>query len=335
MKLSTLQVLLRRMAALAVLCAVLTGGARAEEPIVLRFSHIVSANDPKGIGAELFRKRVEERLADKVQVQVFPGGELFTDEQIFEALWFRDVHLAAPSLSKFRNLTKRLQVFDLPFLFEDVEAVHRFQDSETGQHLLNAAIDKGIKGLAYWDNGMRVLSAPQPLRRPEDAAGLKFRIEPSAVIEAQYETLDALPVRLPFGRVYDALSSGLVDAQENSWSNSYSQKFHRFTKNFTETDHSFLGYMVIVNVLFWESLPPDIRTELEKILAEVSVEVRRIAQEKAQSSRQAVIADGAQVLELSPAEREAWINTLKPVWQQFEADIGKEVIDAAVAAGRK
>jgi C4-dicarboxylate-binding protein DctP len=334
MKLSMLPVLLRRMAALAVLGTVLTG-AWAEEPIVLRFSHIVSATDPKGIGAELFRKRVEERLANKVRVEVFPGGELFTDEQIFEALWFRDVHLAAPSLSKFRNLTQRLQVFDLPFLFEDVEAVHRFQDSETGQQLLNAAIDKGIKGLAYWDNGMRVLSAPRSLRSPEDAAGLKFRIESSAVIEAQYEILDALPVRLPFGRVYDALSSGLVDAQENSWSNSYSQQFHRFNKDFTETNHSFLGYMVIVNVLFWESLPPDIRTELEKILAEVSVEVRRIAQEKAQSSRQAIVAEGAQVLELGPAEREAWINTLKPVWQQFEAEIGKEVIDAAVAAGRK
>lgn len=334
MKTTSLRTLMLHTGAVFALFAVLTAETLAAEPILIRFSHVVSEQAPKGMGAELFKKRVEERLAGKVAVEVYPGSQLFTDEQVLLAMLTGDVQLAAPSLSKFGTLTPQLQVFDLPFLFPDAEAVHRFQASETGQLLLEVMLDKGFKGLAYWDNGMRVISANQPLRSPTDADGLIFRIEPSDVIDAQYRPLGVLPMKLPFNQVYDALQSGLVDGHENTWSNIYTQKLHTLDQHFTTTSHSFLGYMVVTNARFWESLPADIRSELEAILAEVTEEVNRIAAEQAQSSRQQVIDAGAPVIEPSPAERELWLGQWKPVWQQFENAIGKAVIDAAVAAGQ-
>jgi C4-dicarboxylate-binding protein DctP len=325
------QALFLRVAALVLSCAV-SAGAWAQEPIIIRFSHVVSEADPKGIGAELFKQRVEERLAEKVRVEVYPDSQLFTDEQVLLALLTGDVQLAAPSLSKFGDVTPQLQVFDLPFLFESIEAVHRFQASETGRKLLDSMRDKGIQGLDYWDNGLRVISAIRPLRAPADAAGLKFRIEASDVIEAQYRMLDALPVKLSFNQVYDALQSGLVDGQENSWSNIASQQLYKLGQSFTETRHSFLGYMVVTSVKFWDSLPAEVRTELEKILAEVTAEVNRIAREQAASSRQTVIDAGAAVIELSPVEKELWVGQWKQVWERFENRIGTEIVAAAVAA---
>jgi C4-dicarboxylate-binding protein DctP len=302
-----------------------------DDPIVIRFSHVVGENTPKGIGANRFKQLTEERLAGKVRVEVYPSSRRFTDDEALTALLFGDLELAAPSLAKFRRFTKRLQVFDLPFLFDDVEAVHRFQASEPGQALLGTMVDRGIKGLAYWDNGMRVMSANKPLRTPADVEGLTFRIEPSRVMEMQYRALGATTLRLPFKKVFDALDIGLVDGQENAWSNIASQGFHKVQKSFTATSHSFLGYMVVTNAGFWEALPNDIRTTLEEILAEVSVEVNRIAAEQASSGQQAVAA-AANVLIPTAEEREAWRRTLQPVWQDFEQQIGKEIIEAALAA---
>ncbi len=318
----------------AVSCLVLAtaGKVLADEPIVVRFSHVVSESTPKGIGAELFKKRVEERLAGKVRVEVYPNSQRFTDEQVLLGLLFGDVQLAAPSLAKFRSFSPRLQVFDLPYLFDDMGAVKRFQASPVGLDLLSAMSARGIKGLAYWNNGMRVMSADKPLRAPTDAAGLVFRIEPSRVMEAQYEALGALALELPFHRVYDALASGLVDGQENAWSNIHSRAFHQLQKDFTETRHSVLAYMVVTSTRFWDSLPADIRTELEVILSEVTLEVNRIAEEKAQSARQAVLDEGGRALELTAEERQAWKDALKPVWQRFQGEIGQDVIDAAMAS---
>ena len=305
--------------------------AADEAPILIRFAHVVGENTPKGQGANLFKKLVEERLAGRVRVEVYPNSQRFTDDEVLRALLFGEVELAAPSLAKFRSFTRTLQVFDLPFLFADIEAVHRFQVGEVGQRLLDAMIPRGLKGLAYWDNGMRVMSADQPLRTPGDVRGLTFRIEPSAVIEAQYEELGATTLRLPFNKVFDALDIGLVDGQENAWSNIESKKFYEVQEYFAETRHSFLGYMVVTSVKFWDSLPAEVRTALEEILQEVSVEVNRIALEQTKSSREKVIEalGGDRVQTLSEEERAAWRDALQPVRQQFQEQIGQDIIQAA------
>ena len=310
--------------------------AALAEPITIRFSHVVSEKAPKGIGARLFKERAEQELAGKVKVEIYPDSQRYTDEQVLTALLMGDIELAAPSLAKFRSVSKKMQIFDLPFLFSDVEAVHRFQVSSEGQSLLDAMLSRGIRGLAYWDNGMRVMSANKALLQPADAQRLTFRTEPSNVIEAQYAILGATNLRLPFSRVFDALDRGLVDGQENSWSNIVSKRFHAVQNYFTETNHSYQGYMVVTTGRFWDALPPQIRSTLEEILAEVSVKVNKIAVEKAREGREAVRnSSTSQVIGLTPEQRAAWRETLQPVWKQFENQIGQDIIAVAVAAGEK
>jgi C4-dicarboxylate-binding protein DctP len=307
----------------------------AAEPILIRFSHVVGEDTPKGVGAALLQRLVAERLGGRVAVEVYPRSRKFNDDQALLALVFGDIELAAPSFSKFRAFSKQIQVFDLPFLLPGAEAVHRFQESETGQGLLASMTSQGLQGLAYWDNGMRAMSANKPLRRPEDIAGLRFRIEPSRVMEAQYQALDVATVPLPFKYVAEALKMGLVDGQENAWSNIYAQGFQDYQQYFTDVGHSFLGYMLVTNAEFWSQLPSDIRAALEAIIAEVTAEVNRLASERSLSDRERIIALGkSEVIMLSDAERAAWRERMLPVWQEFEPQIGKEVIEAALAAGR-
>lgn len=321
-------------AAVVLLTTFISGiGAVLAEPITIRFSHVVSESAPKGIGAQLFKERAEQELAGKVKVEIYPDSQRYTDNQVLTALLMGEIELAAPSLAKFRSVSKKLQLFDLPFLFGDVQAVHRFQASPQGKLLLDAMLKRGIKGLAYWDNGMRVMSANKALMQPADAQKLIFRTEPSNVIEAQYATLGATNLRLPFSRVFDALDRGLVDGQENSWSNIVSKRFHEAQKYFTETNHSYLGYMVVTTSRFWDALPPQIRSKLQEILTEVSVKVNKIAVEKAQEGREAVRnSSTSEVISLTPEQRSIWRETLQPVWKQFESQIGHDVIAAAVAA---
>ncbi len=303
------------------------------EPIVIRFSHVVAEQTPKGSGANRFKQLVEEKLAGRVRVEIFPRAKLYNDDEVFIALLNNDVQLAAPSLSKFSTITKALEVYDLPFLFNDSAAVERFQNSETGRSLLNALDDKGLKGLGYWPNGMRVISANKPLRSPSDVRGLSLRVEPSKVIEAMYQDLGAIPVKLPFAHTRDALRRELVEGQENSWSNIYSQGFQTLQTNITETNHSFQGYMLIVSKTFWNNLPADIRSELETILAQVTEEVKVQAAEQAQQDRQAIIAAGKpNVIALTDQERASWRQAMTPVWAKFSKQINPAVIAAAQAA---
>ncbi len=321
---------------LGILCllALSVAPLRADEPILIRFSHVVGDNTPKGKGAEMFKQRVEERLAGKVKVEIYPRSLKFNDDEVFMALLFGDVEMAAPSLSKFRGYAPVLEVFDLPFLFKDVDHVHRFQQSDIGQQLLQTMLPVGIEGLAYWDNGMRAISADKPLRVPADADGLAFRIEPSTVIQRQYAEIGVVAVPMPFSLVYDAIRTGVVDGQENSWSNIYSRDIQALQKNFTELDHSFQGYMVITSQEFWDDLPTGIRSELTDILAEVTVEVNRMAAEQAASDRQKVAeTQGVEILAPSQKDLQLWRDAMTPIWDQFEPEIGAVVIDAAVAAG--
>jgi C4-dicarboxylate-binding protein DctP len=301
--------------------------------IVIKFSHVVAEHTPKGQGAEMFKKLVEERLPGKVRVEVYPNSQLFGDAKEMEALELGDVQLIAPSLSKFDRYTHKLQIFDLPFLFDDMAAVDRFQNSKPGQELLTHIRDDGYLGLAYWHNGLKQLSANKPLRKPEDARGLKFRIQASDVLLAQFEAIGANPQKMAFAEVYQALQVGTVDGQENTWSNIYSQKFFEVQKYITESNHGLLDYMLVTNTDFWEDLPDDVRGELEKIVAEVTVEVNKLANQLNDEDKQRIIESGrTEVIQLTPEERAAWKQAMQPVWEKFSDDIGDDLIEAAKAS---
>jgi C4-dicarboxylate-binding protein DctP len=308
---------------------------QTSQPIKIKFSHVVAESTPKGIGAQLFKQQVEKRLAGKIVVEIYPNSQLYDDNKVMEALLLGDVQLAAPSLAKFGKYTKKLQVFDLPFLFNDLQAVDRFQQGPMGQNLLSSMEKYGYLGLGYWHNGMKQLSANKPLRVPADAKGLKFRIQQSQVLQTQFDALSASPQKLAFAEVYNALQTGVVDGQENTWSNIESKKFYEVQKYFSETNHGVLDYLVVTNAKFWKALPDDIRTELEKILAEVTTEVNKLAYELAQASRQKVIDFGketgkTEVLTLTKEQLTQWRKAMQPVWKQFEQEIGKDVIEAAL-----
>ncbi len=302
------------------------------EPILIRFSHVVGENTPKGIGAKMFKELVEQRLAGKVRVEIYPRSQRFTDEQALLGLLFGDVEMAAPSFTKFRKFSRVLQVFDLPFLFENVDEIHAFQQSETGQKLLSSMEDRGIKGLTYWDNGMRVISANRPIRTPADLKGLTLRIEPSYVFQRQYSSFGAIATPMPFKRLPGALRVGVVDGYENAWSNVLSRGLHLLRHHFTEVGHSYLGYMVVTSVAFWDRLPADVQVELKSILDEVTAVVNKLAKEKARADREVIMkTSNVAVIKLDAAAKKQWREAMQPLWKEFEADIGTEVMEAAKA----
>ncbi|MBE7377077.1 TRAP transporter substrate-binding protein [Pseudomonas lopnurensis] len=306
------------------------------EPIVIKFSHVVAEDTPKGKGALMFKRLAEERLPGQVSVEVYPNSTLFGDADELEALRNDDVQLLAPSLAKFEQYTKQVQVFDLPFLFDDLDAVNRFQKRAKGRQLLRSMEDKNLTGLAYWHNGMKQLSATRALRMPRDASGLSFRIQPSAVLEAQFDAVGATTRKLAFAEVYDALKTGTVQGAENPWSNIYSKKMHTVQPYITETNHGVLDYMVVSNTRFWMGMPHKIRFELEAILDEVSYMVNLEAEQLNQADRERIRQSGtSEVITLTQEEREAWREAMRPVWQQFESVIGADIIKAAETVNRK
>lgn len=306
----------------------------AQEPIIIKFSHVTADNTPKGQGALKFKELAEKKLPGKVEVQVFPNSQLFADDQEMDALLLGDIQLLAPSLSKFDRYTKKLQVYDLPFLFKNLEAVDRFQKGAEGKELLNSMRDKGIQGLAYWSNGMKQLSTIKPqLQRPEDVKGLKFRIQDSDVLQAQFRALDANPQKMAFSEVYQALQTGVVDGQENTWSNIYTQKFHEVQQSITETNHGVILYMVIANSDWWDGLPADIQKGLSEAMNEASEYANKLAYELNEHDRQLIVDAGrAKIHTLSDTDLAEWRKKMEPLWKQYEADIGKDLIDAAIKA---
>ena len=304
-------------------------------PITLKFSHVVADNTPKGQMATRFKELVDERLAGKVNVEIFPNGQLFGDNKVLEALLLGDVHLASPSLSKFKKYTKKLQIFDLPFLFDDMAAAERFQQSPAGQGLLKEVEAKGLIGLGYMHNGMKQVSASKPLHVPADADGLKFRIMSSDVLAAQFEAVGATPLKKPYSEVFTLLQTKAIDGQENTWSNIRSKKFYEVQSNITSSDHGLLDYMVVTSAEFWNGLPDDVRTELKKALDEAVAHGNVVAAEKAMSDKQAIIdSKRTNVIELTAAERQLWKDAMKPVWNEFEDIVGKDLLDAAKASNQ-
>ncbi|VXC53639.1 TRAP transporter substrate-binding protein [Pseudomonas sp. 8O] len=319
-----------------VLASLSSTAALADEPILIKFSHVVTDATPKGQGALLFKQLVEERLAGKVKVEVYPNSSLFGDANELEALRNNDVQLLAPSLAKFEQYTKQLQVFDLPFLFDDLDAVNRFQKRAKGRQLLRSMEEHNIVGLAYWHNGMKQLSATRALNMPGDANGLSFRIQPSAVLEAQFGQVGANSQKLPFSEVFKALQSGQVQGAENPWSNIYSQKLHEVQPFISETNHGVLDYMLVSNSRFWYGIPHHIRMELEAIIDEVTYAVNKQAEAANQADRQRIVDSGrSQVINLTAEQRQAWRDAMRPVWEQFQGQIGSDVIKAAQTVNRK
>ncbi|MDJ0947904.1 MAG: TRAP transporter substrate-binding protein [Alphaproteobacteria bacterium] len=320
-------------AAAAVLAVTIASADVRADPIVIKFSHVVAENTPKGQMANKFKELVESRMGDKVKVDVFPNSQLFGDNKVLEAMLLGDVQIAAPSLSKFKKYTKKLQVFDLPFLFTDIEAVDRFQNSPKGQELLRSMEDKGLLGLGYLHNGMKQMSARRPLKTPKDAKGLKFRIQTSDVLAAQFKAVKAIPVKKPFSEVFTLLQTKAIDGQENTWSNIYSKKFFEVQAHITESNHGVIDYLIVTSSEFWTDLPADVRGGVEKAMAEAIAHGNQVALDKAVEDRQKIIDSGrSKVIELTPEQRQKWVDSMKPVWGKFQKEIGKDLIDAALAA---
>ncbi len=318
-------------ATLALAAAFALVPAAAEAQIVIKFSHVVADKTPKGQAALKFKELAEKLLPGKVQVQVFPNSQLYGDAKELEALLLGDVQFIAPSLSKFDRYTKKLQVFDLPFLFDDVEAVDRFQSSAQGKALLESMTNRGLRGLAYWHNGMKQLSDDKDaLKRPDDVKGLKFRIQASDVLEAQFKALGANPQKMAFSEVYQALQTGVVDGQENTWSNIYSQKFYEVQKTIAETNHGVIDYMVVTNEKWWSGLPPDIRKGLAEAMAEATAYGNKLANDINEGDKKRIAEAGkAKIQKLGKEDLAAWKKTMEPVWKKFEGDIGPDLIEAA------
>jgi len=313
-----------------------SGAALAQGPIVVKFSHVVADATPKGQGALKFKEVAEKLLPGKVQVQVFPNSQLFGDAKEMEAVLLGDVQFIAPSLSKFDRYTKKIQVFDLPFLFDDIAAVDRFQQSAAGKALLDSMKNRGLQGLAYWHNGMKELSTNRDkLTRPEDVKGLKFRIQASDVLEAQFRALGANPQKMAFAEVYQALQTGVVDGQENTWSNIYSQKFHEVQKTIAVTNHGVIDYMVVTNAKWWDGLPADIRKGLQQAMDEATAFSNKLANELNERDRKRIEEAGkAKIQPLSKEDVAAWRKAMEPVWKKFEGDIGKDLIEAALKSNQ-
>ncbi|MEG3660400.1 DctP family TRAP transporter solute-binding subunit [Celeribacter halophilus] len=298
--------------------------------MVIKFSHVTNTDKhPKGIAAQLFADRVNEEMDGKVCVEVYPNSTLYNDDQVLEAMLQGDVQMAAPSLSKFETFTKVYRIFDLPFMFKNMDAVEEFQNSEAGEAMKHVMARRGLLGLEFWHNGLKQISANKPLINPEDAAGLKFRVQPSDVLVAQMEALNASPQPMAFSEVYGALQTGVVDGQQNTWSNIYGQKFFEVQDGVTETNHGLLDYMVVTSVDWWEGLDADIRDQLATILEEVTVERNAAIGQVDADNRQAVLDAGGVIRELTEEQRQAWVDMMKPVWAQFEADVGADNIALA------
>ncbi len=302
----------------------------AQAPIVIKFSHVVAQDTPKGKGAEKFKELAEKRLPGKVKVEVYPNSTLYKDGEEMEALSLGSVQLLAPSLAKFGPLGAReFEVFDLPYIFDNYEELHKVTGGEAGKALFKKLESKGITGLAYWDNGFKVMSANTPIKLPADLKGKKMRIQSSQVLAAQMKALGALPQTMAFSEVYQALQTGVVDGTENPPSNLYTQKMHEVQKHVAMTNHGYLGYAVITNKKFWDGLPPDIRKELEAAMVEATKYANDIALKENEDAIAKVKASGKSAVYTPTAEeRAAWKKALVQVHKDMEGRIGKDTIQA-------
>jgi C4-dicarboxylate-binding protein DctP len=304
--------------------------AAAQTPIVIKFSHVVATDTPKGRAAERFKELAEKMTNHRVKVEVYPNSQLYKDKEELEALQLGAVQMLAPSLAKFGPLgVKEFEVFDLPYIFPSKAALYTVTEGPIGKGLLQKLEPKGITGLAYWDNGFKVMSANKPLHMPADFRGLKMRIQSSKVLDAQMRALGANPQALAFSEVYQALQTGVVDGTENPPSNMYTQKMHEVQKHVTVSSHGYLGYAVIVNKKFWDGLPADIRTQLQQAMNDATKYEKAIAQQDNDQALEAIRKAGkTTIYNLNPQEQAAWRKALLPVQKQMESRVGADLINS-------
>jgi C4-dicarboxylate-binding protein DctP len=311
-------------------CALLAfaGSALAQQPIVIKFSHVVAVDTPKGKGAEYFKKLAEERTKGRVKVEVYPNSQLYKDGEEMEALQLGSVQMLAPSVAKFGPLGAReFEVFDLPYIFDSFADLHKVTDGPVGKKLFKKLETKSITGLAFWDNGFKDFSANRALRLPGDVKGLKMRIQSSNVLDAEIRALGGLPQKMAFSEVYQGLQTVVVDGTENPPSNFYTQKMHEVQKFLTLTDHGVIEYAVIANKPFWDGLPADIRTTLEGAMKDATKFANDIAKKENDDALEGVRKSGkTEVITLTAAQKAEWKKALVPVHREMESRIGKDII---------
>ena len=313
----------------AILAAALAvGAAQAQQPIVIKFSHVVAENTPKGKGALKFKELAEARTKGRVKVDVYANSTLFKDGEEMQMLELGNVQLLAPSVSKFGPLGVRaFEVFDLPYIFDNEKDLHNVTQGRIGKELFKKLESKGIIGLAFWDNGFKQMSSNKPLKTPADFRGQKLRIQSSKVLDGQMRALGATPQVMAFSEVYQALQTGVVDGQENTWSNIYTQKFFEVQKYITVSDHGVIEYAVIANKKFWDGLPADMRAALDGAMKDATKYANDIAKQENDEALEKIKASGrSQIIMLTPEEKKAWKKAELKVHRENEGSIGKELI---------
>jgi C4-dicarboxylate-binding protein DctP len=331
---SAMRSLTRRAACAAGVMLMFSIGAQAQAPIIVKFSHVVAPDTPKGNGALKFKELAEARTNGRVKVEVYPNSQLYKDKEEMEALQLGSVQMLAPSLAKFGPLgVKEFEVFDLPFIFMDTAAFRAVTDGPVGADLFKKLEPKGIKGLGIWDNGFHIMSANKPLHHVADFKGLKMRIQSSKVLDAQMRALGAVPQVMAFSELYQGLQSGVVDGTEGVPSNFYTQKIYEVQKDITISNHGHLAYAVIVNKKFWDGLPGDIRTTLEGAMKEATTYANAIAATENATALERIKASGkTKIYTLTPDETNEWKKALMPVHKEMESRVGKATIDAVYRA---
>jgi len=316
-------------ASIAVLALGLAGPASAQSPIIIKFSHVVATDTPKGKASEKFKELAEKYTGGKVKIEVYPNSTLYKDKEELEALQLGSVQMLAPSNSKFGPLgIREFEVFDLPYILPDLKTLRKVTEGPLGLRLLKLLDTKGITGLAYWDNGFKQMSANKKLVTPADYQGVKFRIQSSRVLQAQFKSLGSLPQVMAFSEVYQALQTGVVDGQENTWSNIYTQKMHEVQKYITETNHGYIGYVVIVNKKFWDDLPADIRAQLAKAMKEATDFNNAQSQKENDDALAEIKKSGkSEIIKLTPEQDEAMRKAMEPVYKDAASRVGQPLID--------
>lgn len=317
----------------AVIAALTVGPSLAQEPITIKFSHVVAPDTPKGKGAEKFKELAEQYTDGRVTVEIYPNSQLYKDKEELEALQMGAVQMLAPSLAKFGPLgVPEFELFDLPMLFKDRDDLRKITEGEVGQSLMAKLEDKGVKGLAYWDNGFKIMTANSPVVAPDDFLGLKMRIQSSKILEAQFQALGAVPQVMAFSEVYQALQTGVVDGTENTPSNTYTQRVNEVQSHATVSNHGYIGYAVIVNKPFWDGLPDDVRADLEKAMAEATTYANDIAEDENATALQAMRDAGTtEFHDMTEEERAEWFEVLRPVHEQMADRIGADLLQQVYA----
>jgi C4-dicarboxylate-binding protein DctP len=306
----------------------LVSGAQAQQPIIIKFSHVVTDDTPKGKGAIKFKELAEAKTKGRVKVEIYPNSQLYKDREELEALQLGAVQMLAPSVSKFGPLgVRKFEVFDLPYMFADEGSLEKVVQGPVGSGLFKLLEPKGITGLAYWFNGFKEFTSNKPLKKLDDFKGMKIRIQSSKILEGEIKAFGAIPQVMAFSEVYTALQQGVVDGEENTPSNKYTQKMHEVQKYMTMSDHGVVMYAVVVNKKFWDGLPADIRKSLSEAMAESTRYVWEIAKKENDDAIAKIkAAKTTEVYVLPPAEKAAWRKAMLPLYQEYEGVVGKDTL---------